>query len=98
MAPEVGWAFGLAESEVDEARVVESGVRTGTAALTVLPAAVLLVTTADVLEVEGVDVELEELVAKDGGAIALEGSTSPPVPQETITPSPSLVEFVGVVT
>lgn len=83
IAPDVGWAFGLAE--VDKGTVLELSV--AVAALPVLmlvlmpvllPAA-LLVTTGNTMDIE--DVELEVEVSKDGAAIAVEGSTSLPIPQ-----------------
>jgi hypothetical protein len=57
----------------------------------------VLDTTATVLEFDAMVAVAEIEEAKDGAATAVEGSTSPPVPQRIILPSVSVEEFVGAV-
>jgi hypothetical protein len=57
----------------------------------------VLGTTATVLEFDAMVAVKEIEEAKDGGATALEGSTSLPFPQEIILPSSSLEDSVGSV-
>jgi len=72
-------------------------VTTDVLALPVLLRAVLLLATPDTLEFDARDVELEIEEAKGGGGTAVEGSTSPPIPQRITSPSASVVESVGAV-
>lgn len=84
IAPDVGWADELAEVDDGSGLEFVSEAVTSVVAAALLPmllAAVLLVTMADVLEFDAIDEDMEIEAAKDGGAIAVEGSTSAPFPQ-----------------
>jgi len=90
IAPDEDWVVVVAVAVAELGLAPQTGVITAVGLSVLLPA-VLLVTTANVVEF---DDELE--AAKDGSATALEGSTSLPVPQGITTPF-SVVEFVAVV-